>query len=537
MKFQSIRTLVATLAGASILAVVAVLVLYSLMSGTRTQQQVAAQSEQLLMQQIELRLVALARVQGSLISQELGSAMTIAEGLALINGMLAQTDEQDAPLLATTREELSALLRQTTERNPKLLGSYLGWEPNAFDASDDIYAGTQGDGYDGSGRFVPYWYRNADGSLGLDPLYGFDSEKLLPTQVREGEYYLCPKETGQPCLMDPAPYQVGEKEILITSLTVPLQHQGEFLGIAGVDLSLSFIQELLSQADRGLYNGAGEMALISANGHLVAHTGAADKLGQPIKGILDANELANLSRLSPGQTFFDIDEDHNHIEVFVPLELKGARKPWLLMLQLPLDIARAELDQFQQQLAAQQRADVRNMALAGLLVAVIGLLLIWFVAQRIAAPLRTMADMLDDIAKGDGDLTQRLNVQRRDELGRIASGFNTFLDKLQITPTELLHSHRMIARLDGTGNLTVAAINRALQGIERRPEWSELEYQHRNWYYFSWLSGDFLVDNLVHGIDISNWIHRGYPVCCQGMGGLAQRTREYGNLFDHFTCE
>lgn len=74
-------------------------------------------------------------------------------------------------------------------------------------------------------------------------------------------------------------------------------------------------------------------------------------------------------------------------------------------------------------------------------------------------------------------------------------------------------------------------------GIERKPEWSELEYQLRNWYYFSWLSGDFLVDNLVHGIDISNWIHRGYPVRCHGMGGLTQHTKEYGNLFDHFTCE
>ncbi|PTU74655.1 methyl-accepting chemotaxis protein [Pseudomonas mangrovi] len=445
MKFNSIRTLVATLAGASILAVVAVLVLYALVSGARTQQEVGTQSEQLLMQQIEQRLVALAQVQGSLISKELGDAMTIAEGLARLNGMLAQTDDQGSPLLATTREELSALLRETTVQNPKLLGAYIGWQPNAFDASDDIYAGTEGDGYDGSGRFIPYWYRNADGSLGLDPLYGFDSEKLLPTQVREGEYYLCPKETRQACLMDPATYQVGEKEILITSLTVPLLHQGEFLGIAGVDLSLSFIQDLLIKADGGLYGGAGEMALISANGHLVAHTGAPDKLGQSIKGILDANELANLGRLVPGQTFYDIDEEHNHIEVFVPLELKGARKPWLLMLQLPLDIARAELNEFQAGLAEQQRADVRNMAFAGLLIAAIGLLLIWFVAQRIAAPLRQMAEMLDDIAKGDGDLTQRLHVQRRDELGRIASGFNTFLDKLQTMISQVVSSVQKVS--------------------------------------------------------------------------------------------
>lgn len=74
-------------------------------------------------------------------------------------------------------------------------------------------------------------------------------------------------------------------------------------------------------------------------------------------------------------------------------------------------------------------------------------------------------------------------------------------------------------------------------GIERRPEWSELEYQCRNWYYFSWLSGDFLVDNLVHGLDISNWVKGAYPVRAQGQGGLTVHSRDYGNLFDHFAVE
>lgn len=75
-----------------------------------------------------------------------------------------------------SREELSNLVRETTAQNPKLLGSYLGWEANAFDASDDIYAGPKGNGYDGSGRFLPWWFRNADGSLGVDAIGYRESE-------------------------------------------------------------------------------------------------------------------------------------------------------------------------------------------------------------------------------------------------------------------------------------------------------------------------------------------------------------------------
>jgi len=71
----------------------------------------------------------------------------------------------------------------------------------------------------------------------------------------------------------------------------------------------------------------------------------------------------------------------------------------------------------------------------------------------------------------------------------------------------------------------------------RSPDMPELEYQFRNWYYFSWLSGDFIVDNLVHGIDISNWIHGSYPVRAHGMGALSERSPDYGNLFDHFAIE
>src|SRR5690606_6202082 len=126
MKFHSIRTLIATLSGASILAVVAVLLIFALSSSARTQQSDASQTEQLLLEQIKERLIAMARTQAAQIGSEIHQAMTIAEDLARLNGLLAATDEEGNALLATSREELALLLRTTVEQNPELLGAYIG---------------------------------------------------------------------------------------------------------------------------------------------------------------------------------------------------------------------------------------------------------------------------------------------------------------------------------------------------------------------------------------------------------------------------
>ena len=62
--------------------------------------------------------------------------------------------------------------------------------------------------------------------------------------------------------------------------------------------------------------------------------------------------------------------------------------------------------------------------------------------------------------------------------------------------------------------------------------------QVRNWLYFTWLSGDHIVEQHVHNIDVMNWCFGGHPVSAYGMGGRQVRTDPlYGNIFDHFAIE
>jgi myo-inositol 2-dehydrogenase / D-chiro-inositol 1-dehydrogenase len=72
----------------------------------------------------------------------------------------------------------------------------------------------------------------------------------------------------------------------------------------------------------------------------------------------------------------------------------------------------------------------------------------------------------------------------------------------------------------------------------RDPKWSDTEWQIRNWLYFTWLSGDHIVEQHVHNIDVANWVMRGHPVRAVGVGGRQQRTDpKYGHIYDHFAVD
>ncbi|HUG93770.1 MAG TPA: Gfo/Idh/MocA family oxidoreductase [Planctomycetaceae bacterium] len=90
------------------------------------------------------------------------------------------------------------------------------------------------------------------------------------------------------------------------------------------------------------------------------------------------------------------------------------------------------------------------------------------------------------------------------------------------------------------GEITALSAVRHAAGVwvrPREPGMTEMEYQMRNWYYFTWLSGDFNVEQFVHQYDQLAWaLGDGYPERCYSTGGRQTRTGpEYGHIFDHFS--
>ncbi len=72
----------------------------------------------------------------------------------------------------------------------------------------------------------------------------------------------------------------------------------------------------------------------------------------------------------------------------------------------------------------------------------------------------------------------------------------------------------------------------------RRSEWSDMEWQLRRWLFTTWASGDFIVEQHVHNLDIVNWIMGSTPTQVTGIGGRQVRTGEaYPNVWDHISLE
>jgi predicted dehydrogenase len=75
---------------------------------------------------------------------------------------------------------------------------------------------------------------------------------------------------------------------------------------------------------------------------------------------------------------------------------------------------------------------------------------------------------------------------------------------------------------------------------KRQKDWSDLVYQMRNWYNFTWLCGDHIVEQHVHNIDVINWAFGQHPIKAVGMGGRQRSVpnpEDFGQIFDHFAVD
>lgn len=135
-----------------------------------------------------------------------------------------------------------------------------------------------------------------------------------------------------------------------------------------------------------------------------------------------------------------------------------------------------------------------------------------------------------------------------------ASGIRSVLDSTALAKQKNLsivsglnsrYSFRMqemMKRIHGgeIGDIIASHAVRYASGVWVRPRelaMSEMEYQMRNWYYFTWLSGDFNVEQFVHQYDQVAWaMGNQYPIRCYSTGGRQARTGEqYGHIYDHFS--
>jgi methyl-accepting chemotaxis protein len=429
-------------AGLSLLSVVLVTALVVVYNFGKINDSLADYSSEITKEQAENYLDLLASDTSASLLVPLEKALNVATTTSMSMQTLA-----DASNSIDKRQLALDILKKTLNLSPNFLGTYVAFEPNQLDFSDGLYRSTTGS--DENGRFLPYVIHGNDEGFTIENLVGLEDQSRDENGVRAGEYYLCPKDSNKSCVIDPYIYPINGKDVLLTSMVVPINNNGQFIGMTGVDISADFLQSKVIDVDKRLYDGAGQMLLLSPKGVIVADSEHPELVGKNLKSI-DAGLVEKIKAVSAsgeGKIF----ADDSALRVLKPFTLAQADKPWIVYISVPEAVIYADIQKQQLFMDKQQSRFITQTTLLGILFAIIGMVIVWFVAKSSVKPLHDMTGIVGKLAGGEGDLTQRINITRQDETSKLAGLLNTFIEKLQTLIKKMLPIGNRISELSAQG--------------------------------------------------------------------------------------
>ncbi|MBQ0132713.1 MAG: hypothetical protein KBT18_11230 [Comamonas sp.] len=249
---------------------------------------------------------------------------------AMANALVAmqQTGHADRTLA-------NQMLREVLVSNPGFISAWTIWEPNAFDGRDAEYVDTEG--HDSTGRYVTAVMRGEGGRVALGPVAGYETEA----------YYQSPKATGKRALMEPFKYNLAGKEILQTAIAVPIQINGRFVGVAGVGVALSALQEL-AQGIQVYETGYGS---ILSNGGVFLGDKDPGNVGKQLSTAMGfephmvSDLLAHMRAGKRHQIVFNdpLLDNAQATVVQVPMNLEGIDTPWVFLATVPTEKIQEEI--------------------------------------------------------------------------------------------------------------------------------------------------------------------------------------------------
>lgn len=435
----SIQWKITLLAGLCLLAIVALLVATSLTQAQRSAALVSQANSEMLDHSARLRLQALAETQTLRIQRYFMDAYQYANGFTRLVQVLKAHGGSDL------RAELTRQARASLAGNPDLIGLYVVFQPNALDHQDSQFVAQEAVGSNDSGRFSLYWSQPSPGNLEREamPEAMLADSTVGANGAAQNRWLTCPQETAKACVVEPYLDEVNGRQVLMTSIALPLLEGGKVVGVVGLDIGLDNLQQLSLDGRQELFDGQGQVSIVSTTGLLAGHSRDASKLGT----VLDNDVAQGLLRVG---------------RPFAPIP--GAA-PWQVLLELPEAVLQAPAAALNQRLSEHNQSANLTSLLIGLGAAIVGLLLVWLTARGVTRPILAVAARLEDIASGEGDLTRRLDYARQDELGQLSGWFNRFLDKLQPVIAQVKGS---LLEARGTADQSAAIASQTSSGMQQQ---------------------------------------------------------------------
>lgn len=427
MNIHSVKTKIVALSALCLLMATGALVGFGIFSSGKTAHFVNQNVQGLLDRNSSESLTRLADAQAGTIRTEVDTAFSAARNMARSLEVIAGPGGVPR---AQRRQHLNDILLGVLKDNPRFNGTYSAWAPNALDGADGAYANRKAVGSDATGRALPYWTRNAQGEIALQPLVEYDSQDRHPNGLIKGGWFLGPQANGKESILAPLPYIVQGKHVFLATMSVPIVIDGQFKGVAGADFDLSFVQVLAQSVKKSIYEGKGNVTIVTSDGLVVASSAFPDAVGGSVQTV-DPMAWQALDTVRAGRSAVDFDKKNDQMRVYAPIQLGRSGQFWSVIITVPRTVVMADADKLSNALKARGGSDSLWEIVCALIVAVLGIAMIAVMANNVANPIARLTEALGRLASGE-KLREIAGAGRKDEIGDISRA----VDRIRIVTEE-----------------------------------------------------------------------------------------------------
>jgi methyl-accepting chemotaxis protein len=338
---------------------------------------------------------------GAAIAANITAAMESARGSAAL--VRAQQLAQNLD-----RRALNRYLAQVVGHNPLYSAAWIDMADNAFDGLDSQYANASAAerlGLPASGRLSLLWVKGEKG-IEADMSEGESFES-----VAQEDYYRVAAEAKKEAVVEP--YLDKYTNRTMTTAAFPIVKDGKVIGVAGIDLTLDRLSELVTSIKP---YGDGLAAILSPQGHYIAHPDQA----KTSQAATDLPEDARAA-MEAGKPFSGMAQvgGISHYLHIVPIHFAAADQSWSFLVSVPESSILAEVNHL-----------TRWTVGIGILCLIIGGIVAWRLGHGISQPARSLTEAMASLARGLWH-TSVPHTDNADEIGHMARAVVVFRENGQ----------------------------------------------------------------------------------------------------------
>ncbi|MEZ8283723.1 methyl-accepting chemotaxis protein [Vibrio splendidus] len=438
MRSLSVQWKITLLAGCCLIITSLSLIGFSIYNATSNQQVIKSQSSESVINKTQQLLASVSQLNAQETQRYVDEAVYRAEMLAASAQFLKNNADENFTPSEELRTALDEMVRRSVLNFDSIQGAYLVFQPDLLDGEDANYVDADYVGSNEKGRFAPYW-KVADN--GENVLANVLSEPILSDDSNSERFY-CPLSSGQTCISTPRVVNSGGTALLTSSISVPILVDDVAIGFLGIDLRLDGLTNVVTQSDQSLFDGVGAVYVVSLDGSVIASDDSSIAVGSSFQSDNTNSDLMT-DFIFGGEVTTQWSENGEWLLAFAPVT--AANQTWGVLFEIPRESVIADANRLDSIISTKVSEGIQTEVIAGVIFILFGLAIIAFSSLSIVKPIRQVVERLNDIASGEGDLTQRLEVKSQDEIGQLSQGFNLFLDKLQHTIKEVIQTTEQVA--------------------------------------------------------------------------------------------